>query len=90
MEITLTIPDKLAAEIAENSADIPRLALEALAVEGYRTGRLSAYEVRQLLGHESRWETETFLSAHNAWPGTTVEDIQEDIRTLEHFRAGKP
>lgn len=90
MEITLTIPDKLAAEIAENSADIPRLASEALAVEGYRTGRLSAYEVRQLLGHESRWETEGFLSAHNAWPGTTVEDVQEDFRTLEHFRAGNP
>lgn len=39
-------------------------------------------EVSVLLGHESRWETEDFLSAHDAWPGLTAEEAAEDSRTL--------
>jgi hypothetical protein len=32
-----------------------RAALEALALEGYRSERLSEYDVRQLLGFETRF-----------------------------------
>ena len=82
MEITLTLPDELN---TASFGDPSRIALEALAVEGYRSGVLSSFQVRQMLGHESRWETEDFLGEHGVWPGTTVEDVRSDSRTLSRL-----
>lgn len=61
MQITLEIPDEMVDGMGADSCAVTRLAMELLAVEGYRSGRLSAFQVRQMLGHESRWETEDFL-----------------------------
>lgn len=82
MIVTLTIPDVLAPVLSRVQPSLQRAILEGFAVEGYRQGTLSAAEVRVLLGHDSRWETEDFLSAHQAWPGTTAEQVAEDGRKL--------
>ena len=55
----------------------PRRALEALAVDGYRSGTLSHAEVMALLGLEDRFEVDALfkeagLSTY-AW-----EDLEED------------
>ena len=60
-----------------------RTVLEDFAVESYRQGRLTAFQVRQLLGHDSRWETEEFLSTREAWPATTVEELKAGLHHLE-------
>jgi hypothetical protein len=85
MQIALTLSDELGASFGDNADAVSRLALEALAVEGYRSGRLSAFQVRQMLGHESRWETEGFLSAHGVWPGTTAEEFEAGMQHMEHL-----
>jgi len=82
MIMTLDIPETLAAPLKRAEASLPRVLLEGFAVEAYRQGILSAAQVRVLMGHESRWETEDFLSAHDAWPGTTMEQVTEDGRQL--------
>jgi hypothetical protein len=82
MIMTLDIPETLAAPLKRAEAALPRVLLEGFAVEAYRQGILSAAQVRVLMGHESRWETEDFLSAHDAWPGTTVQQVTEDGRQL--------
>lgn len=82
MIMTLDIPETLAAPLKRAEASLPRVLLEGFAVEAYRQGILSAAQVRVLMGHESRWETEDFLSAHDAWPGTTVKQVTEDGRQL--------
>jgi hypothetical protein len=83
MTVTLNIPDELDASLRSAcGTDVPRAVLEAFAVESYRMGTLSAAEVRVLLRHDSRWETEAFLSAHDAWPGTTAQQVAEDCRNL--------
>lgn len=82
MNVTLKIPDELAAGLGIEAPALPQALLEAFSVEGYREGRMSAKQVRLLLGHDSRWETEDFLSAHGAWPGLTVEEATEDSRRL--------
>lgn len=82
MIITLEIPDELSDALC---GDPSRIAIEALAIEGYRCGRFSSFQVKQMLGHESRWETEDFLSAHGVWPGTTVEDLEVGLRNMEKF-----
>ncbi|WP_395744469.1 UPF0175 family protein [Prosthecobacter sp.] len=78
MTLSVTIPDALAATLQRKHPALPRVLLDGFAVEAYRKGMLSAAEVRVLLGHESRWETEDFLAAHEAWPGTTSEQVAAD------------
>lgn len=82
MTLSLTIPDALAGTLARAEAALPQLLLDGFAVEAYRQGMFSAAEVRVLMGHDSRWETEDFLAAHDAWPGTTSADVAEDGQRL--------
>jgi len=50
MEITLTIPGDLAQRIIPQGQDPARQALEDIAVEGYRSHRLTGLQLRNLLG----------------------------------------
>jgi len=82
MQVTLEIPDEIAACLGGPDGALSRTALEALAVQGYRAGALSTKQVRLLLGHLSRWETEDFLAAHGVLPGLTAAEAAEDSRKL--------
>ncbi len=73
MTLTLQLPDRVAALLQRAWDDLPRATLESLAVEAYRSGKLSCTQVGEMLCHASRWESEDFLAAHGMWPGTTVE-----------------
>lgn len=86
MTITLELPESAAAVLRGAWDDLPMAALESLAVEGYRSGKLSSAEVGKMLGHSNRWESEDFLAAHHAWPGTTRQEFEADLATLEHLR----
>lgn len=86
MTLTLQLPDRIAALLSSAWDDLPRATLESLAIEGYRSGRLSCAEVGELLGHTSRWESEDFLAAHGVWPGTTIDEFQSDLATLDRLR----
>ena len=50
MTITVEIPEKLARLLMAAGQDPARTAPEAIALEGYRSDRLSAAEIRRLLG----------------------------------------
>lgn len=81
MEITVALPEDIA-----QRTDPAREALEALAIEGYRSGALTAYQVRRLLGFETRHQLDGFLKAHNVWEHAySLEDFEQDRRTLEHL-----
>jgi hypothetical protein len=79
MQIIVTIPDDLA-----QHPDPAREALEAFAIEGYRSGVLSAYQTRLLLGFETRDELDGFLKAHEVWDRAySVEDLEKDAAGFE-------
>ncbi|TDU71350.1 uncharacterized protein UPF0175 [Prosthecobacter fusiformis] len=84
MTLTLDIPDVLTASLGK---DVPRVVLEGFAIQAYRSGTLSSAEIRQLLGHESRWDTEAFLSAHNVWPDPAAEEVEGELERLISLRA---
>ncbi len=50
MDVKVRIPDELAARLSAAGGDLSRRALEALALEEFRSGRLSKAELRTLLG----------------------------------------
>ena len=74
MQITVQLPDDLV-----QHPDPARKALEALAIEGYRSGALSAYQTRLLLGFETGPELDGFLKEHGVWDHSySVEDLDKD------------
>ena len=65
MELIVHIPDKAAAILTAQNGDLAREILEGYALEGYRSGRLTAYQVQELLGFETGMEVDEFLKLHN-------------------------
>lgn len=82
MKITVDLPD----DVAERP-NPGREALEALAIEGYRSGALTHYEASQLL-QLSRLEFDAFLKRrHIDDHAYDVEDLEQDVETLERLEA---
>ncbi|HME11580.1 MAG TPA: UPF0175 family protein [Candidatus Acidoferrum sp.] len=86
MEIVLNIPDEFARQVAPEGQDPGRVALEALALEGYRAERLSESAVRQMLGFETRMEVHTFLKQHGVYLHYDVADLAQDRATAATLR----
>jgi hypothetical protein len=61
MTVSFEVPADIAGLIAVESTTLERVALEALAAEGYRCGSISESEVRRLLGFESRFDVHAWL-----------------------------
>ena len=79
MRVTLDLPDDISAALEDRWRNIPHQALEALAVEGYRTGALSENQVRRLLGFESRFYVHALLKEHRVPLRYTEEDVERDL-----------
>jgi hypothetical protein len=90
MEITLNIPDELARQVTPDGQDPARVALEALALEGYRTELLSESSVRQMLGFETRMEVHAFLKKHRVLLHYDLGDLEQDQATAQKARAKVP
>jgi predicted HTH domain antitoxin len=86
MQITLDIPDDLAATLSSAGQDPARAALEAIAVEAYRQQRLSGYQLRTLLGIGSRYELDGFLKERQVYD-YTLEDFENDLAANRELRA---
>lgn len=81
MTLTLDIPDFVAASMQLSEPGNERRVLEALALEGCRSGALSRRQVGKLLGMNF-WETEAFLKEHAVDYGLTAEDLENDYQAL--------
>jgi hypothetical protein len=90
MQVQLEIPDDILHSLATSADEAPRAALEAVALEGYRTRRLSEEQVRRMLGFESRFDVHAFLKANNTHLNYGVDDFEDDMRTLEALRQRFP
>jgi hypothetical protein len=80
MEVIVELPDDLAKHLGE-AGEMPRQMLEAFAAESYRAQRLSRRQLSQLLGLDY-WQTEAFLTQHEARRPFTLADLQIDRQSL--------
>jgi hypothetical protein len=78
MDVHLEVPEELARQLASDAEDLARVALEALAAEGVRSGKLSVFQARELLGIQSRYEMDAFLKPHGLFLDLTLEDVRKD------------
>ncbi len=88
MQVTIEIPDDIAEKLAPAGQTPARSMLEATAIEGYRSGTLSASQIRRMLGFETRYELDGFLKAHQVWDHAYgLKDLEQDWRAMERLEA---
>jgi predicted HTH domain antitoxin len=82
MKITVELPDDVAGR-----PDAGQQALEALAIEGYRSGVLTHYEAGQLL-QLSRFELDGLLKRRNIYDHAyDLVDLEQDLETITRLEA---
>lgn len=83
--MTLKLNISATAEVAIRAAlgpDLDRAALDALLIEGYRTGKLSTGDIADALGFKTRHEAEQWLCQRHVEPNYTQADLDADRETL--------
>ena len=67
MQVTLELPEDIAQGLESTWKDLPRAAIESLALEAYRSHALTAAQPRRLLGFETRMQVDAFLKEHEIY-----------------------
>lgn len=87
MNVSINLPEEIAQQLQASWKDMPRRALEAIALEGYRSGALTRDQVARLL-ELSFWESEAFLKQHGAWLPYDESDLEQDRQSIDQALAG--
>jgi len=85
MDLIVEIPDDVAGRLKAAGGDLSRRALEALALEEYKRGRLTRREIRPMLGFETRAELDEFFKTHEVFGSYTPADLERDRRDLRRL-----
>lgn len=67
MQIKVNIPDESAKALFSEGKDPARAALEALALEGYRSKNLGENDIREMLGFRTNLQVHGFLKEHGVY-----------------------
>ena len=81
--ITVELPESVAERLGNSKIDLSRTALEAIAVEGYRSDHLTGFQVMEMLGLETRLELDAFLKAHHVDLEYSFEDLEREHADLD-------
>jgi predicted HTH domain antitoxin len=85
MSLEIALPQHIEQHLqTEWGSEFPRRAVEALAIEGYRTGALSLGEVAEMLDFSIN-EADGFLKERGIAAIENLEEINQDGRTLEEI-----
>ncbi len=83
MAVTFQLPDDVEKRLRAQSPDLDAEAREISALELFRRGKLSHFELSQVLGLD-RFETDAFLKRHTVVEGSlTMQDLDEQTQTLD-------
>ena len=82
MQVTVEVPDELAAALNLADRDPAGAALEAMALEAFRERKLTGYQLRTLLGIPSRFDFWEFLKERRI-ETYTFEDLEHDLAVLK-------
>jgi len=85
MNLTVEIPADLAIQLSATAGDLSRRALEAFALEEYKSGHIGKTGLRRLLGIASLDELDGFLKAHDIWIDYSVEEFRRELQDLKRL-----
>jgi hypothetical protein len=84
--VDVHIPMVLADRLGGPGPGLDRRVVEALALSAYQDGDLSRFELREILGIETRDELDGYLKARGVYEPVTLEDVGRDIADLRAFQ----
>jgi hypothetical protein len=84
MQISVEVPDELVASLTPSGQDPSRAVLEVVGLEAFRQRRISAYQLRRLLGVPSRWDLDAFLKERRV-ESYTAEDCEHDLENQSWY-----
>lgn len=82
MTITLNIPETVAQKLGTSPESVAQSVLEDAALEGYRSGKLSHFQVRKMMGFDSWAQTEQFLRSHGVPVLYGPDELREDRKVI--------
>ena len=85
MQVAIELPEDIAEDLRAKWKDLPRHALEAIALEGYRSGALTESQVRRVLGFETRLEVNSFLKDRGVYYNYSPSELDQEIETNERL-----
>ena len=85
MQTTIELPEDIAEGLESKWKDLPRAALESLALEAYRSRALTAAQLRRLLVFETQMQVDAFLKEHEIFDYSAT-DFEQDRETLRELR----
>ena len=83
--MTFDVPEELAQYLGTDPNALSRAAIEALVLEGVRSGALSTAQGRRVLGIRTREQMDAFLKAHGVDLPLTIEQVRRDGDTALSF-----
>lgn len=84
MQFTVELPDDLARQMIPAGHDPARTALEDMAVEAYRSHRLTEHQLAALLGM-GRYDLDGFLKRREVWLEYTSAELQQELELGERL-----
>lgn len=87
MDVAFSVPDGLAERLQERWGDLSQRALEAIVADAYRDEALTLGEVRNVLGHSTRLETEAFLKERGALLEYSEQELEADVEAAQTARS---
>jgi len=82
MEITINLPEDVVRIFSADGRNIEREVLEATALEGYRSGKLSQAQVRRMLNLATDMQVDAFLKEHEVYLEYDLSDIKRETEFL--------
>jgi predicted HTH domain antitoxin len=76
--VILDLPDALSTFLTASGHNLERAALQAIALEAYREGKLSVAQLRRLLGYHTRMQVHAFLKEHGVYLRYGLADLEHD------------
>ncbi len=89
MAVKIELPEDIEHHLEKQWVDLPRHALETLAIEGYRARVLSRSQVRRMLGFETGAEVDEFMKRADVPFDYTVDDFEHDRETSQYLREAR-
>jgi predicted HTH domain antitoxin len=83
LNVTLELPPEVEAKIRSESTNLDRDVRDAYALELFRLGKISHYELARILGLD-RFETDAWLKLHGVFARSLgMTDLDADLQALE-------
>jgi predicted HTH domain antitoxin len=87
MQVVVEIPDEFSHQILPAGQDPSRALLEDAALKAFSEDRITARELQQVLGFDTRYQLDGFLKERGIEHGAYgPEDLQHDVHTMDRLR----